>query len=96
VLSKNAAYAYEHVRENYEGVQMARAEATYVLLLDCREWCSEHGVSNDELVRRGWNVGVTWHDGRLFECPWCVRLNVALPFSQIVEAFDRLDRHVFV
>ena len=96
VLSKNAAYAYEHVMKHYEGVQMARAEATYVLLLDCREWCANHGVSNDELVRRGWNVGVTWHDGRLFECPWCVRLNVALPFSQIVEAFDRLDRHVFV
>jgi hypothetical protein len=59
-------------------------------------WCKEHGVTNDDLVRRGWDVGVTWHDGRLFECPWCVRLNIALPFSQIVDAFDRMDRYVFV
>ena len=96
VLSKNARYAFEHVRARYSGVQMTRAEATYVLLLDCEQWCREHGVSNDELVRRGWDVGVTWHDGRLFACPWCVRLNVALPHAQVAEAFDRLDRYVFV
>jgi len=96
VLSKNAAYAYDHVASHYPGVQMSRAQATYVLLLNCEQWCREHGVTNDELVRRGWDVGVTWHDGRLFECPWCVRLNIALPFSQIVEAFDRLDTYVFV
>lgn len=95
VLSQNAAYVYEWVTSRYAGVQMARAEATYVLLLDCREWCEKHGVSNDELVRRGWDVGVTWHDGRLFECPWCVRLNVALPFPQIQDACQRMDRYVF-
>jgi cystathionine beta-lyase len=96
VLSKSAAYAYDHVVNNYPGVKMARAQATYVILLDCEQWCKEHDVTNDDLVRRGWDVGVTWHDGRLFECPWCVRLNIALPFSQIVDAFDRMDRYVFV
>ncbi len=95
VLGKNAAYVHEWVTSRYAGVQMARAEATYVLLLDCHEWCEKHGVSNDELVRRGWDVGVTWHDGRLFGCPWCVRLNVALPFSQIQDACQRMDRYVF-
>jgi cystathionine beta-lyase len=96
VLSKSAAYAYDHVVNKYHGVKMARAQATYVILLDCEQWCKEHDVTNDDLVRRGWDVGVTWHDGRLFECPWCVRLNIALPFSQIVDAFDRMDRYVFV
>lgn len=96
VLSKNAAYAYDHITKTYSGVKMARAQATYVLLLDCKQWCKEHDVTNDELVHRGWDVGVTWHDGRLFECPWCVRLNVALPFSQIVDAFERMDKYVFV
>ena len=74
---------------------MARVEGTYVCLLDCKAWCEEHGVSNDELVRRGWDVGVTWHDGRLFDCPWCVRLNIALPSTQIEEAIGRMERYVF-
>ena len=96
VLSANAAYAYEHIRDNYPGVQCARAEGTYVLLADCRDWCAEHGVAPEDLVRRGWDVGVTWHDGRLFDCPGCVRIAVSVPHSQIIEAFDRLDRYVFV
>ncbi|MDO4536901.1 MAG: aminotransferase class I/II-fold pyridoxal phosphate-dependent enzyme [Coriobacteriales bacterium] len=95
VLSNNARYFYEQVSQ-FPGVELARPEATYVLLLNCKNWCEEHGVSNDELVRRGWDVGVTWHDGRLFECPWCVRVNVAIPHTQIVEACERLARYVFV
>ena len=95
VLSANASYAYEHIRNTYPGVQCAKAEGTYVLLADCREWCAEHGLTYDELVRAGWDVGVTWHDGRLFDCPGCVRMAVSVPHAQVVEAFDRLDRHVF-
>ncbi len=96
VLSANAAYAYEHIRDNYPGVQCARAEGTYVLLADCRAWCEEHGMAYEELVRAGWDVGVTWHDGRLFDSPGCVRIAVSVPYTQVVEAFDRLDKYVFV
>ena len=46
-------------------------------------------------TRLGWDVGVTWHDGRLFECPGCVRIAVSVPHAQVIEAFDRLDRYVF-
>lgn len=95
VLSSNARYAHQHIRENYAGVQCAKAEGTYVLLADCRDWCANHGKSYDELVHAGWDVGVTWHDGRLFECPGCVRIAVSVPHSQVVEAFRRLDEHVF-
>ena len=95
VLSENAAYAYEHIRDNYEGVTCAKPEGTYVLLADARTWCDNHGVAYGEFPRLGWDVGVTWHDGRLFECPGCVRLAVSVPHSQVREAFDRLDRYVF-
>lgn len=95
VLSENAAYAYEHIRDNYEGVTCAKPEGTYVLLADARTWCDGHGVTYEEFPRLGWDVGVTWHDGRLFECPGCVRLAVSVPHSQVREAFDRLDRYVF-
>jgi cystathionine beta-lyase len=77
-------------------VRCARAQGTYVLLADCRDWCHNKGISYEDLVRAGWDVGVTWHDGRLFNCPGCVRIAVSVPHSQVVEAFDRLDRHVFV
>lgn len=96
VLSANAAYAYQHIRDNYSSVQCARAEGTYVLLADCRAWCQEHGRTYEELVRAGWDVGVTWHDGRLFDCPGCVRLAVSVPHAQVVEAFSRLDKYVFL
>lgn len=95
VLSKNASYAYEHIRDKYPGVTCARAEGTYVLLADCRAWCDEHDVSYDEFPHRGWAVGVTWHDGALFECPGFVRIAVSVPYSQVVEAFSRLDKFVF-
>ena len=95
VLSENATYAHEHIRDNYEGVTCAKPEGTYVLLADARTWCDNHGVAYGEFPRLGWDVGVTWHDGRLFECPGCVRLAVSVPHSQVREAFDRLDRYVF-
>lgn len=95
VLSENAAYAYEHIRDNYPGVTCAKPEGTYVLLADARRWCDEHGVSYTDFPRLGWDVGVTWHDGRLFACEGCVRLAVSVPHAQVREAFDRLDRYVF-
>lgn len=95
VLGDNCRYAYEHIRDNYPGVSCARAEGTYVLLADCRAWCDERDMAYADLVRAGWDVGVTWHDGRLFDCPGCVRLALSVPHAQVVEAFDRLDRYVF-
>lgn len=94
VLSDNVAYAWEKLR-SYPGVRVSRPEATYVLLADCRAWCDEHGVSYTDFPRLGWDVGVTWHDGRLFACPGFVRIAVSVPHAQVIEAFDRLDRYVF-
>ncbi len=94
VLTDNVGYAHRKLA-SYPGVQYARPEGTYVLLADCRAWCDEHGVSYADFPRLGWDVGVTWHDGRLFECPGFVRIAVSVPHSQVIEAFDRLDRHVF-
>lgn len=95
VLSSNVNYACDHIRKHYAGVSCARPQGTYVLLADCRPWCDEHGVSYADFPQLGWDVGVTWHDGRLFECPGFVRIALSVPHAQVVEAFDRLDRYVF-
>lgn len=94
VLSENVRYAHEKL-QSYPGVTCAEPEGTYVLLADCRAWCDAHGISYTDFPKLGWDVGVTWHDGRLFECPGFVRIAVSVPHSQVVEAFERLDRYVF-
>ena len=79
-------------------------EGNKVILWTCREdtllwiavdWCAEHGVTIDEVIRRGWDVGVIWQDGRPFHGPCHIRMNLALPLSRVQEAFDRLDQYVF-
>ena len=66
-----------------------------MLFLDCSEWCQAHGVSLQELEKRGWDVGVCWQDGVMFKQPYSIRVNLALPLSRVKEAFDRFDRYVF-
>ena len=64
--------------------------------LDCTEWCEENGVGMDELERAAWDVGVAVQDGRAFHGSHHLRMNLALPFSRVQEAFRRLEQYVFV
>ena len=95
VLGENADYAVDFIRSRFHGVSVGRPEGTYMLFLDCTDWCAKKGKSIDELLRAGYDVGVAWQDGRQFNGPCHLRMNLALPFSLVKEAFDRLDRHVF-
>ncbi len=94
-LSKNVNYAYDYICKNIPGVSLAKPEGTYMLYLDCEEWCKKHDKSLDDLLRAGYEVGVIWQDGRPFHRPYAIRMNLALPYSQVVEAFDRLTGYVF-
>ena len=67
-----------------------------MLFLDCTKWCEAHGKSIDELQQAGWDVGVTWQDGRKFHGACAIRMNLALPLSKVQEAFERLSKYVFV
>ncbi len=95
VITKNVNYAYDFITRNFKGVKLARPEGTYMLYIDCGEWCREHGMTMDELIKAGIAVGVVWQDGRPFNNPNAIRMNLAVPYSLVVEAFDRLDKHVF-
>ena len=94
-LSKNVNYAYDYICKKIPGVSLAKPEGTYMLYLDCEEWCKKHDKSLDDLLRAGYEVGVIWQDGRPFHRPYAIRMNLALPYSQVVEAFDRLTGYVF-
>lgn len=96
VLSNNINYACDYIKEYFDGVEVMRPEGTYMLFLDCTKWCEAHGKSIDELQQAGWDVGVTWQDGRKFHGACAIRMNLALPFSKVQEAFERLSKYVFV
>lgn len=95
VLEGNARYACEHITTHYEGVDVSMPEGTYMLFLDCTEYCRKAGITVGDLLEAGYEVGVGWQDGRPFGGPCHIRMNLALPFSRVQEAFSRLDKYVF-
>ena len=76
-------------------MKVSKPQGTYMLFLDCTDWCAKHGKTIDELEKMGWDVGVAWQDGRMFHGPCHIRVNLALPLSRVREAFERLDKYVF-
>lgn len=95
VLTGNVDYAYDYITAHFAGVDIAKAQGTYMLFLDCSQWCRKHGMSVDELERRAWDVGVAVQDGRQFKASCALRMNLALPLSLVEEAMRRLDKFVF-
>ena len=95
VIAGNVDWACDFIERNLPGVDVFRPQGTYMLFLDCAQWCEKNGRSIDELLRAGWRVGVYWQDGRAFNGPCHIRMNLALPLSRVQEAFGRLERHVF-
>ncbi len=95
VLTGNVDFACDSIAARFDGVKVSRPQGTYMLFLDCTEWCEAHGKTIGELEKSGWDVGVAWQDGRMFHGPCHIRMNLALPLSRVQEAFDRLDRYVF-
>lgn len=96
VLSGNVDYACDYIASHFKGISLSRPQGTYMLYLDCSAWCEEHNKTLDELLRAGWDVGVIWQDGRPFNKPFTIRVNLALPLSRVKEAFERLSQYVFV
>lgn len=94
-LTDNVNYAYDFILKNFPGVELAKPQGTYMLYLDCTKWYEAKQISMDELIRAGIRVGVIWQDGRPFNKPNTIRMNLALPHCLVVEAFDRLAKYVF-
>ena len=95
VLTGNVDFAYGFIKERFQGVEVSRPQGTYMLFLDCTQWCRAHGQTIDQLQRAGVAVGVIWQDGRPFHGPCHIRMNLALPLSRVEEAFRRLKEYVF-
>ena len=95
VITGNIDWAVEYIRTHFEGVTVSRPQGTYMLFLDCGAWCQRRGMDVGELLKKGWDYGVAWQDGRAFHGKTHIRMNLALPLSRVQEAFERLDKYVF-
>ena len=95
VLSGNVNYAFEFIRAHFKGVELSKPEGTYMLFLHCEEYCKAQGITIDDLIQKGWDVGVAWQQGAPFHDPWGIRMNLAVPHSLVTEALDRLKKYVF-
>lgn len=96
ILKENIDYAVTFIRTNFPGVKTTCPQGTYMLFLDCTEWCRTHHTDIGALQKAGIEVGVVWQDGRPFHGDCHIRMNLALPHSLVEEAFCRLKTYVFV
>lgn len=95
VLTGNVEFACAYIGEHFPGVQVSKPQGTYMLFLDCTQWCAAHDKTIEEVLKAGWDAGVMWQDGRMFHGPCHIRMNLALPLSRVQEAFARLQQSVF-
>ncbi len=95
VIAGNVRYACEFIETNFPGIRVSRPQGTYMLFLDCEDWCKANGKDVGQLLKAGWDVGVGWQDGRPFHGAYHIRVNLALPLSRVQAAMDRLKKHVF-
>lgn len=94
-LTENVEYACKFIAEKFDGVSCSKPQGTYMLFVDCTQWCKKHGKSIDDVEKACWDVGVAVQDGRKFNGECHLRMNLALPKDKIIEAFDRMDKYVF-
>lgn len=96
VLSGNVNYAVDFIKTHFQGVEVSKPEGTYMLFVDCTKWCAAHDKTIEDVEKACWRVGVAVQDGRMFHGPCHIRMNLALPFTRVKEAFDRMEKYVFV
>ena len=96
VIDGNFALACDFIARHFPGVRVMRPQGTYMLFLDCAEWLASHGEPLSALLRRGAEVGVIWQNGESFLFPDSIRMNLALPRTQLEEALRRLRDYAFV
>ena len=95
VLSRNVDDAYDFILQHFDGISLMKPQGTYMLFLHCEEWCRKHNKNVGNLLKAGTDIGVAWQDGRMFNDPFGIRMNLALPHAVVMEAFSRLKEYVF-
>lgn len=94
-LTGNVDFACDYIARHFRGVRVAKPEGTYMLFVDCTDWCAAHGKSIQDVEKACWAVGAAVQDGVMFHGPCHLRINLASPRARIEEAFRRMNQYVF-
>lgn len=95
VLSKNINYVCDFIEKKFDGVNYTKPEGTYIVFMDCEKWLDKNGKNMDELLKLGYDYGIGWSDGRPFNAPFGIRINLGLPFEKVEEVMQRMDKYIF-
>ena len=95
VIGENIDFACDFIDKRLDGVSVFKPQGTYMLFIDCEEWCKKHDKSLQDVLVAGYEAGVFWQSGQAFNGEWNIRMNLALPTSRVKEAFERLEKYVF-
>ena len=95
VIQRNVDFACDFIEKNFDGVSVTKPDGTYMLWVDCGQWCRDHGRDLLAVEEACWKVGAAVQDGRMFHGPSHLRMNLALPYSRVTEAFERMRKYVF-
>ena len=51
VLTGNVEFACAYIGEHFPGVQVSKPQGTYMLFLDCTQWCAAHDKTIEDVYR---------------------------------------------
>lgn len=90
VLTENVNYACDFFTNEFEGIDISKPEGTYMIFPDFSKWLEKHNRTIEEVYAKGVQEGVIWQQGSAFLGQNCIRMNLALPYSRLVEAMNRI------
>ncbi|MCC8164051.1 MAG: aminotransferase class I/II-fold pyridoxal phosphate-dependent enzyme [Lachnospiraceae bacterium] len=94
VLHTNCEYVANYLN-SIDGIEVTVPQGTYMLFADLTKYCEKTGRNILDVLQAGWDVGVAWQNGRDFNGPCHIRLNMASPLSRMQEACRRMEKYVF-
>lgn len=50
-LSENVNYACQYIQNHFDGLDVSVPQGTYMLFVDCSEWCKKHGRTIEEVEK---------------------------------------------
>lgn len=69
VLTGNIDFACDYIEKHFEGVTVSKPQGTYMLFVDCTDWCKAHGKTIEDVEHACWDVGAAIQDGTMFFWP---------------------------
>ena len=54
MLTGNIDFACDYIEKHFEGVTVSKPQGTYMLFVDCTDWCKAHGKTIGQLEKAGW------------------------------------------